>query len=42
MRNGTLDDVDEIAESDMIMCSVRQLDSEGKILEDGLLMSQHI
>jgi trigger factor len=37
MRNGTLDDVDEIAESDMIMCNVRQLDSEGKILEDGIV-----
>ncbi|HOG20182.1 MAG TPA: trigger factor, partial [Salinivirgaceae bacterium] len=37
MRNGTLDDVEEIAESDMIMCSVRQLDSEGKILESGIV-----
>ncbi|HPW67049.1 MAG TPA: trigger factor [Salinivirgaceae bacterium] len=35
-RNGTLEDVEEIGENDMISCSLKQLDSEGKILEDGI------
>ncbi len=35
-RYGSLEDVEEVSENDMLICSLKQLDSDGNILEGGI------